>query len=153
MNGNELDYFQLFGDMIIKGNWLHGDDDELRRPHATYSARWNVNVHNLSTVVQPYDILLWNMGHHRCEQAKKLDSVHIALHSLAERVVFITTTGLNPCKTTPSKADIFNTGMFNFNKQTNYWDNGVHLNGLENLKLATGLWNHIMSSMNRPPQR
>lgn len=145
VRGNALDFFQFFGDMTVKGNWVPGEDDTLRRPHATYSPRWHVHVNNLSDVVaEPYDLAVWNMGHHRCGPAAEFDAVHAALHRVAKRVVFMTTIGLRPCRVTPSRAALFDTAAFHFTRKTNYWDR-MHLNGLENLKLATALWHRLLA--------
>lgn len=141
--GYTLTYLQLFGDMLLKGNWLPGDHDHLRMPHLTYAPRWILNVSDilipLGNVTQ--DVLVWNMGHHRCDGS--LDLLGGQLLTAAKRTIFSTTIGLDPCRRVPSNAkEVFNTS--DRYDASDFWDGRVHLNGDKNWILARRLLMQII---------
>lgn len=146
VEGHALTYLQLFGDLRLKGNWLPGDSDQLRRPHLRYAPRWIVNVSQasipLGNVTQ--DVLVWNMGHHRCDNS--LDFLGAQLSAVARRTIFSTTIGLHPCKKVPSNAkEVFNTT--DHYVAADFWDGRVHLNGDKNWVLARRLWKQIVDNV------
>ena len=136
----QLTYLQLFGDLNLKGNWLPGFADSMRRPHSKYTYSWQVNAikKNVSVLgTERYDVLLWNLGHHNCS-GRSINDLQQSFVNLARRPIFMKTIGVDPCKITPDNAkEIFDTNRSW--KVINFWDQSVHLDGKSNWLLASDL--------------
>ena len=138
-NQTRMDYMQLFGDLELKGVWRStGDRNELRRPHHKYAPTWSLPVTRLVETNRTYDIILWNIGYHKCGPVFMLDAVYAALLRVAPTVVFLTTIGISPCRLTPTAGNVLSTSALQFNK-SHFWDATTHLHGEPNRRLASAV--------------
>lgn len=135
VHGHALSYYQLFSKDFIVGTWEPGASDNLRSPHDSYMPAWRRHVWNVSYSFDgDVDAIIWDKGHHQCGKSSYLQKIHDGLVSKAKNVFFLETIGLNACKSTPSRAQIFRTG-YNWSS-SDFWDGKIHLNGIPNMFLS-----------------
>ena len=148
---HEINYLLLFKEPIFKGNWLPGQSDKYRFPHENYTVQWRLPPENITTILgSRQDIILWNMGLHRCD--KSIPSLHEIISRAANRTIFLTNIGNPVCKVHPGNT----TEVYFVNqdrKRSDYWDRGTHLNGRANWMLANNLLDYIDINSTSLPHR